>query len=98
VLFVYLLKILDDRFRLWASVGLDYSTHTALAVSLGVSLAIFWPSKRLLLLASLAAYLGLIGFLGYHTLADMVSAGLLAALFTAGIHRVMGRASAHEEH
>jgi hypothetical protein len=38
---VYLVRAIDDRYALWASRGLDYSTHSAFAASLATSIATF---------------------------------------------------------
>ena len=83
---VYSIQFVDNRLMLWPSFGLDYSTHTAFAVS--VTTSIVTASKRwlLLLLPILIAYAGLMMYLDYHSLADILTAAIVIALATWLIH------------
>ena len=83
VLVVYGWMFVDNRFQLWHSLGLDYSTHTAAALALVMCIAL---RKRLavkcVLSVSLVLYGGLMSLLSYHTWPDMiVTASLIALCF-----------------
>jgi hypothetical protein len=83
---VYVVAAVDSRFGLWSAIGLDYSTHTAFAVSVAAS-ACFWNWLWLRpLLAVLIAYAALILFLGYHGILDILTAGAVALAGTAASH------------
>jgi len=79
IAFVYLVRALDERLQIWAAVGLDYSTHSAFAASLAVSISWFHQRARIPLLVLVIAYFGLVLFLGYHTVGDMLSSAFVAA-------------------
>jgi hypothetical protein len=86
---VYGIQFADNRLRLWPYFGLDYSTHTAFAVAMVTSIGTvsrrwLWP-----LTAILAAYAGLMMYLGYHSLVDILTAALAVAPPTALIHRLL---------
>ena len=76
---VYLVMGLDNRFGLWRSLGLDYSTHFAFASSLVVSLSLLHRRWALSLLLSLVAYFFLALAMRYHGVLDLLSAGAIAA-------------------
>ena len=88
--FVYLVKALDERFLLWSAVHLDYSTHSAFAASLVVSIAIFQRLWLRALVGSLVLYFGIILLLRYHSVPDLITAGVLSALFTGAVHWAFG--------
>ncbi|HWV16581.1 MAG TPA: hypothetical protein VN030_14200 [Cellvibrio sp.] len=73
----YGLMFIDQRLGLWPSVGLDYSTHTAIAVVLVYVLLLLFPGARLFTGASLAIYAGLMIYQGYHSLSDILSTGIV---------------------
>jgi hypothetical protein len=84
---VYAVLGLDRAFGLWAGAGLDYSTHTAFAVVLAVSLFAVdrrtaWGSAALLV-----AYAWLMLRLGYHTLPDILTTAAVLAPLTWICHR-----------
>lgn len=83
---VYALQALDGALGLWARWGLDYSTHTAFAVSLATSLA--FRSRRWLvgLVPLLVAYALLMLRLGYHSLPDIATSAAVAAALAALCH------------
>lgn len=83
---IYLVMALDKRFLLWQRYHGDYSTHTAFATTLVISLLLWRPSWRLLLVAIWLSYLVLIILLGYHTLVDVVAAAVVALVITAPFH------------
>ena len=71
---VYVLMFIDKYFQLWASFGLDYSTHSAAAFALVVviSMGKSLPYK-LALAVSLVAYGCLMKLLNYHGWGDMLT-------------------------
>src|SRR5690606_6806076 len=79
----YGLMFLDNALGIWPAVGLDYSTHTAVALTLVLSLCglarPFWK----LLASSFVLYALLMLYQKYHTVPDILSTMvpiLLAAL------------------
>lgn len=76
IFLAYVLMGIDGAFRIWESFGLDYSTHTAVALAL----IVFHIHKRrwnesitLALVASLLFYFAMMVWQGYHTLIDIMS-------------------------
>ncbi|MGV8834611.1 hypothetical protein [Cellvibrio sp.] len=83
-LLVYGLMLADNRWHWWSTMGLDYSTHTAAALSLAVFIGVELRIRLvwILLGTSLLAYGELMFYLGYHTWRDM---GATAAVIGAGL-------------
>jgi len=69
---VYALILIDKKAELWLSMGLDYSTHTALAAVITIYIA-KETKYALQIIASTALYIGLMLYQEYHTLMDIVS-------------------------
>ena len=69
---VYALMLIDKKVEIWLSMGLDYSTHTALAAVITMYIA---KETRfaLQIFTSTALYIGLMLYQEYHTLLDIVS-------------------------
>lgn len=75
VLLCYLVMVLDHHFLFWASLGLDYSTHSSVAFALAYFLVHGeWRQGilRFVVAASLLAYYWLEIYQQYHSLADIV--------------------------
>lgn len=72
-LIAYGLMFMDDRLAIWPVAGLDYSTHTAVALVLVMFLSRHWPKARWPGWLSLCAYGLLMLYQQYHTVADIVS-------------------------
>ncbi|TQV89633.1 hypothetical protein [Aliikangiella coralliicola] len=70
---VYLLQFIDNRWMIWHSFGLDYSTHTAFALAIVVFTWFDGRKLRIGILISFIAYLLLMLYQQYHTVADMVT-------------------------
>lgn len=88
---VYGFMYLDKALGLWASFGGDYSTHTAFA--LVVSLSIVWSSnKKLLTWVVFGIYLALMRYQQYHSFLDMgttiLAVGLPLVLFARYVCRL----------
>ena len=76
----YGLMFLDGRFNIWRTFGLDYSTHTAVALVLVAFLAATQPKLTIFWIGSLIAYALLMLYQGYHTISDIaVTAAVVVA-------------------
>jgi peptidoglycan/LPS O-acetylase OafA/YrhL len=87
---VYLLTYVDHRFRLWAAFSLDFSTHTAVAVSLITSLGILDRRSLFFLVPVLCFYAWLMLRLGYHSALDVITAALITVPLTLVMHWLCG--------
>jgi hypothetical protein len=79
VAFAYAMSALDGRFGWWPAVGLDFSTHTAIAIALVVSLGAIKPSTWLAWTAILFGYFVLMVYQRYHTWSDIVTTAVVIA-------------------
>lgn len=70
---VYALMFIDKALGIWSSVGLDYSTHTALSLVLIIFLCRHQPKFLLFYASSLLAYILLMLYQNYHSVADIIS-------------------------
>lgn len=77
VIYIYALMFLDAYFTAYASIGLDYSTHTALALVFVTTLALIGKQVRRITVISMVCYCLLMLYQGYHTLADMALTSLM---------------------
>lgn len=66
----------DNHWLIWPRYGLDYSTHTAIAIAAVVQLMVIARQGWWLWSGSLLAYLMLMNYQHYHSWADMVTTGL----------------------
>ncbi|HEX3577249.1 MAG TPA: hypothetical protein VHY33_01695 [Thermoanaerobaculia bacterium] len=78
--FVYLVRAIDDHNQFWASRGLDYSTHSAFAASLAMSIAAFQRRWTVPLAVAVVLYFALEIFMRYHGLVDILSSAIPAAI------------------
>ena len=76
-IYIYALMFLDAYFAAYASIGLDYSTHTALALVFVTTLALIGKEVRRITVISMICYCLLMLYQGYHTLADMALTSLM---------------------
>jgi len=74
------LMLMDNRLLIWPSLGLDYSTHSAIALVLVIFLIRAYTKKRAIWLLSFIAYALLMIYQHYHTFADIVSTAMVVAL------------------
>lgn len=82
---VYGVQWLDQQLSLWSRWGADYSTHTALAVSVGVPIGLPGLRWRLFAIVTLVSYALLMLYQRYHTVTDIVSAAAVIFVFIAAI-------------
>jgi hypothetical protein len=90
---VYVIRAIDAHLQIWDAMGLDFSTHSAFAASVAVSIGVFSRRARLPLLVLVLAYFGLELLLRYHTLADVLSSALPAAAVALAFHLAAARAT-----
>jgi len=76
---VYLVRAVDAHQQLWASIGLDYSTHSAFAASLTVSISAFMRRWMAFLVIALVAYFCVQLVMRYHGVWDILTSATLAA-------------------
>ncbi|MDE1465291.1 hypothetical protein [Spartinivicinus poritis] len=74
---VYIIWYLDNRLQLWPTLELDYSTHTALALTVVVYLVIYKQKYVNYFVASLIAYGLLMLYQQYHTLLDIITTAVV---------------------
>jgi hypothetical protein len=98
ICFVYLIRALDSRYLLWASLGLDYSTHSAFAASLVVSIGAFHRRWLAPLVLAALAYFALELVMRYHGLADILSSAGLAAVAALLVRLAVMRAFRAKSH
>lgn len=74
---VYIIRYIDNITQTWASFGLDYSTHTALALVILIAIGKFKNMSKTntyyFLICSFAAYIFLMKWMNYHTVMDMLT-------------------------
>lgn len=68
----YALMFLDRSFKLWPAIGLDYSTHTAVSLSLVIPLCLLFKKYRALFIIIQIAYMALMLYQGYHSVTDVL--------------------------
>jgi hypothetical protein len=90
--FVYLVRAIDNHYQLWPSLGLDYSTHSAFAASLVVSIGAAYRRWLAPLACATIAYFALELFMRYHGLADILSSASLACVAALLVHLAAMRA------
>jgi len=73
----YLLHFTDRSLRLWAGRGLDYSTHTAVAIAVGFTLARLGAAWAVASFAVLLAYAALMVHVGYHSVEDILTTAMV---------------------
>ena len=73
----YGFMFLDLSYAIWPSLGLDYSTHTAVSLVLVLFLGLLISKLRLLWFFSLVVYFCLMLYQKYHSVADILSTALV---------------------
>ncbi len=90
---VYALAGLDRWFSWWSSAGLDFSTHTGVAIALATGLAVSTRRARVPVGAVLLGYAVLIVHLGYHSVADTLTTAAATAPATLAAFSAFARPS-----
>ncbi len=78
----YGLMFIDNALGLWPALGMDYSTHTAVALSFIVALIGLAPRFQLGWVGSFVVYALLMLYQQYHTVADIVTTAMVNLLLT----------------
>jgi hypothetical protein len=73
VILVYLLMWLDERFTLWPTFGMDYSSHTAIVTVFVSYFMLCGKLRATIALVSLLCYGALMVQLNYHSWLDILS-------------------------
>jgi hypothetical protein len=76
---VYLLTFADRHFGWWPSIGLDFSTHTGVALVIVITLGRRWRRLRPLLAVLMLGYAAWMVMRGYHTALDILTTALVVA-------------------
>ncbi|OZG75178.1 hypothetical protein BTA51_01985 [Hahella sp. CCB-MM4] len=76
---VYGFLYLDNQFLIWASFGGDYSTHTAFAIAMGVSISITTRMTKWII-GALLLYSLVMLYQGYHSILDIVTTSIIVGL------------------
>jgi membrane-associated phospholipid phosphatase len=79
---IYVVRFLNIVFSVWRQWGGHYSTHSAFATCVVISLAFWCPRRRKALLAVLVAYLALVVVMAYHSVMDVLTSSVVACLIT----------------
>lgn len=82
VAIVYIVKSIDSKLHIWESAHLNYSTHSALAAVLVLSICFLDRARRALAIGFLLTYEVLQMLLGFHSLLDILSTLLVIAPIT----------------
>lgn len=85
----YSLMFLDKAVGLWPALGLDYSTHTAVALSLVVALCKIFPHRWKWFAGSMVLYGCLMLYQQYHSLLDIISTSAIIAVIAFLLHRMI---------
>lgn len=80
---------IDKVLGLWPAFGSDYSTHTAVALSLVFALCVLTPRYTKWIAGSMFAYAALMVYQQYHSVLDIVSTAAVISLFALLFFRVM---------
>jgi hypothetical protein len=76
-IYIYILMFVDKYLGAYASIGLDYSTHTALALVFVTTLSFISKNVRVVTVTSMVLYCLLMLYQGYHSVADILLTGLM---------------------
>lgn len=73
IITAYCFMFVDAKYKMWFYFGLDYSTHTAVALSVIIFLCFSNRRFSIAFCSSFISYLALMIYQGYHTLPDIVT-------------------------
>ncbi|EAT13860.1 hypothetical protein HF888_10510 [Bermanella marisrubri] len=75
--FVYGVMAVDQALNIWSAVGLDYSTHSAVALIFVVFLVLQKSIAAVLSIVSFVLYAWLMMYLNYHSILDILTTALV---------------------
>jgi hypothetical protein len=70
----------DSATALWAKFGLDYSTHTAVAITMAAAIATISIRFGIVATVLVSFYIPLMIYQGYHTLSDIFSTAMAVCI------------------
>jgi hypothetical protein len=76
VVWVYGIQEVDSSVGIWRATGLDYSTHSAVALAVGLLLTYLDKRYALWVAPLIAAYFGLEIYQQYHSVLDIITTSL----------------------
>lgn len=85
----YGFMFIDKALGWWPAFGSDYSTHTAVALSLVFALCILAPHFAKSIAGSMLAYAALMVYQQYHSVLDIISTAFVISLFALLFFRLM---------
>lgn len=85
----YGLMFFDNAVHLWPTLSLDYSTHTAVALSLVFALCVSFPSRWKIFIISMLVYAALMLYQRYHSVLDIASTGIVISLFSFALFKML---------
>ncbi|HCK92574.1 MAG TPA: hypothetical protein DHW71_06285 [Gammaproteobacteria bacterium] len=77
--YVYGMFLLDKHVQLWASFGLDYSTHTAFAIAVSMTICSVKQWVEVLMILFCFYVVGML-FMDFHTVEDIVATSVVIAI------------------
>ena len=90
---VYLVRAIDSRYQIWASLGTHFSTHSAFAASLVASIGAFHRRWVAPLVVAAFLYFSLELIMRYHRLTDILSSAAMAVMAALLLHLATARAT-----
>ncbi|WP_396586955.1 hypothetical protein [Bermanella sp. R86510] len=75
--FIYGVMALDNAIRIWPALGLDYSTHTALALVFVIFFVLQKSIPAIVSVISFILYGWLMVYLNHHSIADILTTALV---------------------
>ncbi|WP_431687601.1 hypothetical protein [Hahella sp. NBU794] len=75
----YTVRWVDHTLDIWPALGMDYSTHSAVAIVITLSLIAAAPRLRIPAMSGLLGYALLMLYQEYHSVADILSTALVIA-------------------
>lgn len=88
ILAVYSIRSIDEKFELWSSFNLDYSTHQALALS-SICYLIKISGRLWIWLIIIIMYDSLMLYQGYHSILDITTTSIILLLVMLFIYRML---------
>lgn len=76
----YGFQLLDHYLNIWPTFGLDYSTHTAVALGLTIFLSLNLRKLTILWIGLFVGYVLLMLYQRYHTIADIATTGVVVGI------------------
>jgi hypothetical protein len=79
IAWVYAITFADRYFGWWPAMGLDFSTHTGVALAVGIAIARRRANLRWPIAAALVGYAAYMMWRGYHSALDIATSAAVVA-------------------